>query len=113
MYSPKVEMDRGRKLDFPAINAAALPALPVLCARWLPNGNRIGREYVALNPTRADRRAGSFKVNLQTGRWADFATDDKGGDVVSLAAYLFGLRQSEAARRLAAALGISGMKRHA
>ena len=43
-----------------------------------------------MNPTRPDRRAGSFKVNLRTGRWADFATGDKGGDAVSLAAYLSG-----------------------
>src|SRR5262245_43458828 len=100
-------------LDFPAVNAAALPALPALCARWLPGGKRIGREYVALNPTRADRSAGSFKVNLATGRWADFATGDKGGDAVSLAAYLFGLRQSDAARRLADALGISEGARRA
>ena len=98
--------------DYLEINAAALPALPALCARWMPGGKRIGREYVTLNPTRADRRAGSFKVNLHTGRWADFATGDKGGDVVSLAAYLFRLRQSEAARRLADALGISGASSH-
>ena len=45
-----------------------------------------GHEYVARNPTRADRRPGSFKINLRTGRWADFATGDKGGDPVSLAA---------------------------
>jgi hypothetical protein len=96
-----------RAIDFAKINAAALPALPALCARWMPGGKRIGREYVALNPTRADERAGSFKVNLQTGRWADFATGDKGGDVVSLATYLFGLRQWEAARRLAEALGMA------
>ena len=94
-------------IDFEGINAVALPALSALCARWMPGGNRIGREYVTLNPTRADRRAGSFKVNLQTGRWADFATGDKGGDVVSLAAYLFGIRQTDAARRLADALGIT------
>ena len=93
--------------DFSTINTAALPALPALCARWMPGGKRIGREYVAKNPTRADKRAGSFKINLETGRWADFATGDKGGDVVSLAAYLFGLRQSDAARRLADALGVS------
>ena len=43
------------------------------------------------NPTRADRRPGSFSVNTRTGRWADFATGDRGGDVVSLAAYLHGL----------------------
>ena len=96
-----------RSLDFSKINAAALPALPALCSRWMPDGKRIGREYVTLNPTRADQRAGSFKVNLHNGRWADFATGDKGGDAVSLAAYLFGLRQSDAARRLADALGIS------
>jgi hypothetical protein len=93
-------------LDFATINSAALSALPLLCARWIPGGKRIGREYVAKNPTRADKRPGSFKVNLRTGRWADFATGDKGGDAVSLAAYLFGLRQSEAARRLTVALGI-------
>src|SRR5215831_13483082 len=101
-----------RTLDFSNVNAVALSALPALCARWLPGGKCVGREYVARNPTRADKRAGSFKVNLQTGRWADFATGDKGSDAVSLAAYLFGLRQSEAARRLADALGISEGARH-
>jgi hypothetical protein len=85
-------------------------------AQWqhflrMPGGKRIGREYLTLNPTRADKRAGSFKVNLRTGQWADFATGDKGGDAVSLAAYLFGLRQSEAARGIAQALGISGSAR--
>src|SRR5262245_64045174 len=94
--------------DFAKINSAALPVLPALCARWLPGGKRFGREYVARNPTRSDKRAGSFKVNLQSGRWADFATGDKGGDAVSLAAYLFGLHQSEAAHRLAGTLGIAG-----
>jgi hypothetical protein len=40
------------------------------------------------------------------GRWADWAVDAKGGDVVSLAAYLAGLSQVEAACELARALGI-------
>jgi hypothetical protein len=102
-----------RALDFSRINAAALLALPALCTRWMPGGKRIGREYVTLNPTRADRRPGSFKVNLESGRWADFATGDKGGDAVSLAAYLFGLRQSDAAQRLADALGVSEGARRA
>jgi hypothetical protein len=94
------------QIDFERINAAALAVLPSLLARWLPGGRRIGAEYVALNPTRGDRRPGSFKVNLRTGRWADFATGDKGGDVVGLAAYLGGLSQAQAARRLADMLGI-------
>lgn len=92
---------RSGRLDFHAISAAALPLLPTLAKRWLPDGRRWGFEWVARNPTRADRRPGSFKVNLRSGRWADFATDAKGGDVISLAAYLFDLTQVEAARRVA------------
>lgn len=93
-------------LDFPRINAAALSALPSLLDRWLPGGRKQGAEWVARNPTRSDRRPGSFSVNTRTGRWADFATGDRGGDVISLAAYLHGLRQGEAARKLADMLGV-------
>jgi hypothetical protein len=94
------------QLDFGQINRAALGALPELLARWLPGGRREGWEYVALNPTRCDRHLGSFRINLRTGRWADFATGDKGGDPVSLAAYLSRLSQCEAAEKLAGMLGI-------
>ena len=95
-----------RQIDFAAINRAAQAALPVLLQRWLPDGRVQGREYVARNPTRHDRRPGSFKVNLISGCWADFSTGDKGGDPVSLAAYLGGLSQAEAARQLASMLGL-------
>jgi hypothetical protein len=105
-------ISRSRLKHFDAVNAAALRVLPALLARWLPHGRREGHEWVALNPKRNDRTLGSFKINLKTGRWADFATGDRGGDPVSLAAYLFGLRQSEAMRRLADALGASERVRH-
>ena len=97
-----------KNINFEAINDAALRALPLLLVRWLPGGKRIGKEYIALNPTRADRKPGSFKVVIvghRAGVWADFATGDRGGDPISLAAYLFGLRQGEAARKLAEMLG--------
>ncbi len=97
-----------QRLDFPAINRAALGNLPALLRRWLPDGRLVGREYTARNPRRADRRPGSFKVNVNSGKWADFATGDKGGDVVSLAAYLSGSGQAEAARALADMLGVRG-----
>ena len=71
-----------------------------------PDGRVVGREYVARNPTRADRRPGSFRINVHSGKWSDFATGDKGGDVVSLAAYLSGTGQGEAARSLADMLGV-------
>ena len=93
-------------IDFSAVNRAAQPRLPDLLTRWLPQGRQQGSEWVALNPLRDDSRPGSFKVNLVNGRWAGFATGDKGGDIVSLAAYLFGLSQAEAARRIARLLGL-------
>ena len=94
-------------LDFRRINDAALAVLPTLLRRWLPNGRRQGHEWVTLNPRRADRRPGSFSINMKTGQWADFATDDRGGDPISLAAHLHDLSQSQAARQLARMLGIS------
>ncbi len=95
------------RVDFDRINRAALSDLESILRRWLPAGKIEGREYVALNPRRSDRRWGSFKINLRTGRWSDFAIGVGGGDVVSLAAYLDNSGQVEAARNLAAMLGIS------
>jgi DNA primase len=91
---------RNRQINFEAVNDAALRAL--LAIRKI-----VGREFVALNPTRADRRAGSFSINLRTGRWADFATGDRGGDAVSLIAYIERVSLAEAARRLAGMLGVN------
>ncbi len=91
---------RSSRVDFKHLAAAALPHLPQLLALWLPEGSREGAEWVARNPTRNDTSPGSFKINMRTGCWADFATGDKGGDVISLLAYLHGISQSEAARRL-------------
>ena len=93
-------------VDFGAVNAAARANLLSVLERVLPNGRRQRREYLALNPRRADRRLGSFQINLQTGKWADFATGDKGGDPISLVAYLADVSQSEAARLLARMLGV-------
>jgi hypothetical protein len=103
------------RVDFEAINRAALKSLPSLLRRWLPAGRQTGAEFVALNPRRVDDdRLGSFRINVRTGRWADFATEDaRGRDVVSLFAYLTGVRQVEAARRLAEMLGIGPGGRHA
>ena len=91
-----------RPLQFALINRVALRELPALLARWLPDGKRRGHEYLARNPRRADRHLGSFSINLRTGRWCDFATGDRDGDVVSLAAYLAGdISQYDAAAGLA------------
>ncbi|MDA1099455.1 MAG: hypothetical protein O2967_10775 [Proteobacteria bacterium] len=94
-------------VNFDAINRAALPYLSALLRRWLPDGLQTGAEYTARNPNRSDRKLGSFRINMNTGKWADFATGDRGGDPVSLAAFLSGKSQAEAARALARMLGVS------
>jgi hypothetical protein len=96
-------------LDFESINRMALAAFPAVLARILPRGTIIGREYVALNPTRADHRPGSFKIRLsgsRAGSWADFATGERGGDPVSLVAYLETVSQGGAAQMLTRMLGL-------
>jgi hypothetical protein len=92
-------------IDFNKINQSALAVLPAIVARLLPNGKSVQNEWIALNPRRCDKRAGSFKINLKSGRWCDFATGDKGGDVVSLVAYLEASSQAQAAQKLAGMLG--------
>lgn len=88
------------------VAAAALAAAERVLLHWLPDGARKGAEYVARNPRRSDSRRGSFSVNMAKGAWSDFATGDKGGDLVALIAYLDGVNQGDAAQRLAAFLGI-------
>jgi len=93
---------------FESVANACLARAENLVAAWLPEGRREGQEWVALNPTRADSHRGSFKVNLVTGQWADFATGDKGGDLISLYGYLYGLKNGQAATRLVETLGLAG-----
>lgn len=95
------------RLDIAQVAREALAASDRLVPQWLSEGRRSGHEWQAPNPTRSDRHVGSFSVNLTTGAWADFATGDKGGDLVALYAYLHGLQQLQAAKEIAGQLGIS------
>jgi putative DNA primase/helicase len=93
------------KLNFEAINAAL--NADTLVPQWLPTGKKRGKEWVAANPNRADNTPGSFSINLENGRWKDFASGDSGKDLVSLYAYLFHADdQGAAARELAQSHGI-------
>ncbi len=88
------------------VAAAALASIERILSRWLPGGKQNGHEYQAINPTRTDSKLGSFSINCNTGAWSDFATGDKGGDLVALVAYIEGVKQGEAAKTLAAFLGM-------
>jgi hypothetical protein len=96
----------GRRIAFRRVAEVAQARAPEIVRRWLPDGRREGTEWVCRNPTRADKKPGSFKVNLKTGKWGDFATGDKGGDVIGLAIYLFELTPVAAASKIADMLGI-------
>jgi hypothetical protein len=68
---------------------------------WLPGGYEESGQWVVKNPMRIDNRAGSFKINLFTGAWNDYADEDAvGHDTVSLFAYLNGLSNYEAAKEI-------------
>ncbi|MEO9944044.1 DUF927 domain-containing protein [Paraglaciecola sp.] len=97
------------KLDFKHVASIALSQFPQVLDKYLPGGKYNGNEYTVINPKRTDSNAGSFKINITTGIWADFATNDKGADVISLIAYVVNLSQGEACKELANYLGAGGL----
>ena len=97
---------QGRRIDFDRVGGVARANAEAVVRAFLPDGRREGNEWVARNPRRPDKTLGSFKVNLVKAYWADFASGDKGGDLVGLVAYLLGVSQRDAAIRLAEALGV-------
>ena len=94
-------------INFQLINKISQRYILCVVQYWLPNGKRLGNEWVALNPTRPDKNIGSFRICLVTGRWIDYATHDAGGDLISLIAYLTGSSQAEAAIKLANQIGVN------
>jgi hypothetical protein len=104
--------NRGRRIAFEHIAKAALANAERIVPALLPLGQRDGREWVALNPRRADRHLGSFRIRLDVGLWADFALDSVcGGDLISLTAYVSNISQTAAALSLANFLGVDPWER--
>jgi putative DNA primase/helicase len=94
-------------LPFADINAAACQCLPELVRRWLPNGRPEGNEWFVGNLAGEPGR--SLRIVLfgpKCGVWKDFATNESGGDPISLAAAVMGVGQAEAAQKLGCMLGV-------
>ncbi|MCK2113547.1 DUF927 domain-containing protein [Pseudomonas juntendi] len=91
-----------RRPTFAQVKAEALCQIDRVLSHWLPNGKRVdgGKEYTAPNPTRNDKHAGSLKISLIKGTWADFATGDKGGDLIDLVRYLESSSDVDACQKL-------------
>jgi hypothetical protein len=91
--------------DWSEFNQLVKENILAIVKHLAPGGKVIGKEYVARNPTRADKRAGSFKICIsgpKAGIWSDFATGAKGGGLVSLVACLKSLSRRDAVRWLRA-----------
>ncbi|KIA80312.1 hypothetical protein QR66_10875 [Chromobacterium piscinae] len=94
------------KLPFEEVKRAALSALPRVLDWAGVHWKQIHHEIQMINSARSDEGYGSFSINVNTGVWADFASGDKGGDVIALVAYLKSYGQGEACKDLARLLGI-------
>jgi putative DNA primase/helicase len=62
-----------KSIDFKSIAAAALACARSLLPELVPGGMFDGDEYIALNPSRADKSLRSFKINSRDGMSSDFA----------------------------------------
>lgn len=99
-------MRASASLPFEAVDHEAINRAKTLLPAWLPGGRWQGAEWVTVNPTRNDAKAGSLSINSETGKWKDFSSGEGGADLVSLHAWLNSLTQGEACKVLARELGI-------
>lgn len=95
-----------KRIDYKKVGVLLLQETDAIIRAFGLRGVIQGNEFKAYNPTRNDAHLGSFKINLATGKWADFATGDSGGDLISLFAYLKDIPQHVAAITLAQHFGI-------
>ena len=96
--------------DAGQIKALLQDRIEQLVLQLLPEGKRSGKYWIAANPTRNDRHAGSFWVALRgvPGSWRDEATGEK-GDVLQLICYLRGAGFGDALRFARGWLGLDDM----
>lgn len=106
LLTKKVKANDKTQIQFDMIADSALSRVDAVVMEFIPNGKRVGTEWIALNPNRNDKNLGSFKVSLRTGKWADFATNITGGDLISLVAYVQDLSNADAAHVLSQKFGL-------
>jgi len=85
-------------MEIKEVAARCLSRAESLLSEWFPNGKRVGREFEIGDISGSAGR--SLRVNIDTGKWADFSADIKGGDLVSLYAAKNNISQVDAAKAL-------------
>jgi putative DNA primase/helicase len=94
-------------IQFTALAEALLASADRLVPLWLPDGDQQGHEYKCASLSGG--KGSSCSVNLTNGRWADFASDEQGGDLLSLYAAIHGLSQAKAAVQVAREEGLESV----
>jgi putative DNA primase/helicase len=89
-------------IDFSGLASQLLSSARTLLPTWFPAGKFRGHEFVVgdLSGEQGD----SLSINVNTGKWCDFSTGEKGGDLVSLFAAIHKISQAEAAKQLGGAV---------
>jgi putative DNA primase/helicase len=82
-------------IQFGALAAALLARAETLLQKWLPGGRRDGHEFKCGSVKGEAGR--SCSINLVTGAWADFNTDERGRDLVSFYMACFDMESMAAA----------------
>ena len=84
--------------DFQRLNSQLLSSGHTFLKGFFPNGVIKGNYFLigSLN----GEKGSSLRVNLKTGQWQDFATGDKGTDLISLYAARKGITQGASFKEL-------------
>lgn len=94
----RAAVGRDRTIDFASLARDLLGRADSWVEQWFPNGRRDGHEWKV--GSLAGEAGRSLSINLRTGVWKDFASDEGGGDLLSLYARSRGLGMLVAAREL-------------
>lgn len=94
-----------KDINFERLNEALKVHHGSILLEILPGGKLIKNEYTCGN-LEGDR-GNSFKFNINTGLWSDFATGESGRDIISLYAKIKNVTNSQAARTLDERIGYS------
>lgn len=93
------------RIDFKEIAKALLSRAEHWVSSWLPDGKRVGHEWVCASLSGGEGR--SCSVNLVNGKWGDFSSGEQGGDLLMLYQAIHALEPLEAAREVMVLLGMA------
>lgn len=92
-----------KAIDFAGLAQELLSQAQSYLPSWLSGGKFVGKKFQC--GSLGGEEGQSLKVDLHEGYWIDHATDEKGGDLISLYAAIHRIGQGDAAKRLLELVG--------